>query len=184
MNANNTENFVGIVVRAEKSREADIRVRLLTAEGSRTLTATGALKQGAKLTNAVQLFTLAEFSAVGQKLIGAHVMRTNHEITKDIKKYYLACAICEVVNQLYHVEHNDNVFLLTANALAILSAQNPAPDVPAPPNQPDIVRQVYTEYFTALLIELGYDIDADQDINTAYMRHLDIKIPNTTLYLV
>ena len=161
----NTEIVLGIVVKADKVKEADVRVTLLTAEGLKTCTASGALKAGAKLTSAVQLFTIAEFSIIGSKIVGAHVLQSNHNITKDIKKYYLACAICDVVRRCEGAG-----FLLTARALERLS------DAGTP-------REIYTEYFTALLQELGFDVEPDVDINTSFMRHLDIKIPDTKYFL-
>jgi len=168
----NTEIFIGIVVHAEKVKEADIRVKLLTAQGLQTFTATGAGKANAKLKSAVQLFIIAEFSVIGHKLVSAHILETNHGITKDIKRYYLACAICEVVAQItkYNVQ-NTNAFLLTIEALEKL-------------NYPvENCRVIFTEYFSKLLKELGYDVESDVDLNTAYARHLDIKIPNTKYFL-
>ncbi len=39
-----TEVFLGIVLRAERVKDADVRVSLLTAEGVRTATAVGAAR--------------------------------------------------------------------------------------------------------------------------------------------
>jgi recombinational DNA repair protein (RecF pathway) len=165
----NTEITVGIVIKTEPARDADLRTRLLCPDGIKTFTAAGVLKQNAKLTPCVQLFTIAEFTTVGGKIIGANVLHTNHEITQDIKRYYLACAICNVVSQLPH--HEDHgIFELVAHAFSLLC-------------NPCDTRKIYTEFFTALLIELGFDIDERESINTAYLHHLDIKIPDTKMYL-
>jgi len=170
----NTEVIIGIVVKTDKVKEADVRVRILTAAGLKTVTAVGALKPNAKLKSAVQLFTIAEFSVIGHKLVGAHVLQTNHNITKDIKRFYLACAICEVVAQCHGAG-----FLLTARVLEALDHLGEDHSVtPAACH-----RGIFTEYFSKLLMELGYDIESDVDLNTAYMRYLDIKIPNTKYFL-
>ena len=164
-NMKNTEIVTGIIVNALKVKEFDVRVKILTAEGLKTCTATGALKPNAKLKSAVQIFTVAEFSLVGTRIIGAHVFETNHAITKDIKKYYLACAVCEVVAQCHGAG-----FLLTVETIEALK-------------HTVSLRDTFTKYFSALLLELGYDIEDDVDLNTAYMRYLDIKIPNTRYFL-
>jgi len=169
MTSKNTEIIAGIVIKTERTKDADLRIRLLCADGLRNLTATGVLKPNAKLNHAVQLFTIAEYTIAGAKIIGANVLHTNHEIAKNIKNYYLACAICEVILQIPH-QDDHGVFALVALALAKLCS-------------PADTRAIYTDFFTALLIELGYDIDESQDINTAYAHHLDIKIPNTNAFL-
>lgn len=163
----NTQILLGIVAKAEKVREHDIRVKLLTAEGLKFFTATGAAKPTAKLKHAIQLFTIAEFSVNGHRITGAHVLQPNHAITKDIKRYYLACAIAEVVAQCHGAG-----FLLTVKALDALN--HPERGEP---------RDIFSEYFSALLVELGYDCEENEDINSAYIRNLDIKIPNTRYFL-
>ena len=163
----NTEIFFGIVIKSEKVGDADIRVRILCMDELKMFTLIGAQKANAKLKAAAQIFTIAEFSAVGHKIIGAHVLNSHHMITKDIKRYYLACAICEVIAQCQGAG-----FLLTARAFEKLS-------------EPDSsIKELFTEYFTTLLDELGYGMEEDQDINSAYIRNLDIKIPNTGIFLI
>ena len=166
MVAKNTEIIWGIVIKTVKSGESDLRVTMLCKDEIRTLTATGALKKDAKLKAATQIFTVAEFTTIGHKITGAHIHNTNNTISKDIKRYYLACAICEVILQCRGAG-----FELTIQALDTLSSSIVS------------TRQIYAEYFIALLQELGYDIEPDQDINTAFAQHLDIKIPNTKMYL-
>jgi len=172
----NTENFVGAIIKTENIGECDLRVRVLCAQGVRVFTAVGVRKANAKLKSAIQLFTVAEFSVAGHKIVGAHIMQSNHNIAKDIARYYLACAICEVVPQALSgagVGDFTNVFVLTLHAFDRLNC-----------TECGLTREIFTEYFTALLVELGYDIGAHQDINSAYIEHLDIKIPNTKFYLV
>ncbi|MCL2228460.1 MAG: recombination protein O N-terminal domain-containing protein [Firmicutes bacterium] len=169
----NTEIVFGIVIKTKKVAEADLRVTLLCAEGLKNFTASGVLKKGAKLTSSTQLFTIAEFSIIGHKIVGAHVVNPCHDITKDIKRYYLACAICEVVRRVASVGETKDlqkIFLLTVGALSDLSDGSQT-------------RAVFTEYFTAVLVTLGYGIDEKTDINTAYVRYLDIQIPDTRMYL-
>ena len=169
----NTEIIFGIVIKTKKVSEADLRVTLLCADGVKNLTASGVLKKGAKLTSATQLFTIAEFTTIGHKVVGAHVVNACHDITKDIKRYYLACAICEVVHRIAKMGEGKDlqgVFLKTIEALSDLSDGKGT-------------REVFTDYFTSVLVELGYGIDEKTDVNTAYMRHLDIQIPDTRMYL-
>jgi len=162
----NTQVMYGIVVKSEKVGEFDARIKILCPDGLKSFTATGVHKPNAKLKPAIQLFTIGEFNIIGHKITGAHVIHSNHEITRDIKKYYLACSICEVITQLH-----GSGFALTAEALNELCNTESEP------------KKVYAEYFTALLHEMGYDIQENQTINHAYAQNLDIKIPNTTFYL-
>ena len=166
MGAKNTQILMGIVIKADKVREADIRVKLLTVEGLKTFTATGAAKASAKLKHAVQLFTIAEFSVIGHRIVGAHVITPSHYITKNIKCYYLACAICEVVAQC----HGAGMWK-TLKALEALDDDHAD------------TRAIFARYFSGLLVELGYDCEEGEDLNTAYARCLDIKIPNTKFFL-
>jgi len=161
-----TEIILGIIIKTDKVKETDVRVKLLTPFGLKTVAAVGALKAAAKLKGAVQLFTIAEFSVMGHRLVGAHVLQSNHNVTKDIKKFYLACAICDVVSQCQGAG-----FLLTARALEALDDEAALP------------RTVFTDYFSKLLVELGYDCESSEDLNSAFIRHLDIKIPNTKHFL-
>jgi len=170
--------MLGIVIHAEKVKEADVKIQILTPEGLQKFTLTGAQKATAKLKSAAQIFTLADYNIQGHKIIGAHVHDQHFNITRDIKRYYLACAICETVSQIYKhsplVERDgaegDGVFKLTLAAMKSL-------------DDGGNVREIYADYFTALLRELGYDVLPDQSINHAYLQHLDIKIPNTGFFL-
>ena len=164
MGEKNTEIVLGVVIKTAKVGESNLRVTLLCAGAIKVFTATGVLKKDAKLKASVQLFTIAEFTTIGHKITGAHVLQFGHAITKDMKRYYLACAICEVVGKCFGAG-----FLLTLKAIEQLCADTVD------------TRALYTQYFTDLLRELGYDIDGRQDINTAFVQHLDIKIPHTSL---
>ena len=160
--------MLGIVIHSEKIKESDVRIKLLCADGLKNFTLVGAQKPTAKLKVAGQLFCLAEYQSIGHKIAGAHVLETHHGIVKDIKRYYLACAICEVVSRLQ--VFTQQIFNLTLAAFKALS------DGASP-------REIYTEYFVALLRELGFDIEKGQDINTAFVACLDIKIPHTREFL-
>jgi len=168
--------MLGIVIHSEKVKEADVKIKVLSPEGLGNFTLRGAQKAVAKLKAAGGLFCLADFNVIEHKaglpykIIGANVIDTHHGITKDINRYYLACAICEVIARC-----EGTGFELTAAALEKLAT------APLSNNSGDFLREVYTWYFTELLKELGYDVEDGQDINTAYLRHLDIRIPKWTM---
>ena len=165
--AKNTEIFVGLIIQTEKTGDTSVRVKILTQDGLKSFTATGAQKATAKLKGALQMFTLAEFSIIGHKIVGAHVINAHQNIVADIKRYFLACTICEVIAKLQHAD----VFNLTLAGFDMLSS-------------PDLsTREIFAQYFTELIKILGYDIEPDQDINSAFLYHLDIKIPNTKYFL-
>ena len=122
----------------------------------------------------MQLFTQGEFSLIGGKVIGAAIIRPNFQIAQDIARYYLACAICDVVSQCtLHggAQPIGPIFDLTAEAFAALCDGELS------------TREIYTAYFTALLTSLGFGVEDGQDINYAYMHHLDIKIPYTNFFI-
>lgn len=154
-----TETMHAIVLKSELVGEADIRCRLLTPEGIKTATATGAVKPKAKLKNAVQLFTIAEFTLTGTKITGAHVLQSGMGLTREMHRYYLACAICETVLAVTH--GNDNVaplFLLTAHSFDTLANTNTS------------AYKVLISFFTKLLVIMGYDIDTE---DTHILKKLD-----------
>jgi len=169
----NTEIFIGTVIKNEKIGEADMRITLLCTDGVRVFTLTGAQKPAAKLKSAAQLLTTAEFTVSGHSVIGAYVLQSYPNIVKDIKRYYLACAICEIVLKVFKgmTEDCDTGFLLTVKALEKLNSETAN------------LKEVFTKYFTELLQSLGYDVEPNQDINTAYLQNLDISIPNTRFFL-
>ena len=162
----NTENIVGVIIGVDRVGEADARVKILHDGGVRTATAVGVLNPAAKLKGAIQLFCVGEFTLIGQKIIGAYVTNTNFEIASDVKRYYLGCAICEVVARVY-----GSGFRLVCEAFLKLCDKEIG------------VREIFADFFTRLLRELGYDILPRQDINSAYIQNLDIKIPYTNYFL-
>lgn len=164
--------LLGIVVRAEPRKDSDICARVLTSQGLMTLNAIGAQKPTAKLKSSVQPFTIAEFTIIGHRITSAHIIQSGHNIAKDIKKYYLACAICEVVMPCcQHDDDTGGIFEMTVKAFELL-------------NQSDTnCKEVFAWYFSGLLVELGYGVEEDVDLNTSFLRHLDIIIPNTAMFL-
>jgi DNA repair protein RecO len=176
MDGKNTRVLNGIVIKSEKFGENDLRVWLLCEQGITALVATGALKPAAKLKSALQLFTVGEYTAVGRKITGADVVSNNFGITKNIKNYYLACAICEVLIKVFPNEYFDEsepeIFYLTAETFRALCDENCDK------------RTTFADYFGALLNFLGYSLSEKQDISGAFVQYLDVKIPNTTFFLV
>jgi recombinational DNA repair protein (RecF pathway) len=202
-----TEVVLGVVLRAERTGDADVRVQILTADGIKTCTATGAAKQGAKMASTIQMFTIAEFSITGSRITGAHVLQLSVNITKEINRYYLACSISETLLTLHGLRAGGqidtaSIFLLTARSFETLS------------ETPTSAYKVFVNFFTKLLVLLGYDVedfertdkiesfkqapDADIDmikmsLDTAkkcvaqlvqsYSEHLDIKISCAKYFL-
>ena len=182
---------LGIILKTEPFKDNDVRCYILTPAGIKTVYATGARKATAKLKSAVQLFTIAEFSMMGNKLTGAHVLQIGTNIVRDINRYYLACSVCEVLLQLKNLDNQ--VFYLTARTIESL-------------NESTSAYKIFINFFTKLLILLGYDIDipdfkdTDNDkiddiklgltdakryvkmICQSYTEHLDIKIPNSDIF--
>jgi recombinational DNA repair protein (RecF pathway) len=136
--------FIGLIIRAQKVGDNDMRVHIFSASGINSYTLTGVLKPNAKLRAATQIFTIAEFTAAGHKITGVNVLTQNFEITKNIRAYYVACEICEKLPQICNNEKfydggilDKSVFDLTVAALANL----------ADAIDPETVRK---EYFGAL----------------------------------
>jgi len=194
------EVFIGIVVKTVRVKEADVRISLLTAGGLRVVNAPGVTKPSAKLKNAVQLFTIAEFCVNGHRLVGAHVLQNPMGLTREINRYYLACTICEVIERTRTGESASSVFVLTAKTLALL-------------NDTDIsCFKIFINFFVKLLVELGYDVEEFcekfdefklceteeidgigltlpyargmiKHLEACYVTHLDIKIENVARFL-
>lgn len=140
----------GIVLKSDICNEADVRCRLLTPEGIKTATATGAVRPKAKLKNAVQLFSIAEFTLTGAKITGAHVLQSGMSVTREMHRYYLACAICETILKTnLGNENTATLFLLTAHSFDSLA------------NTDISAYKILLSFFTKLLVILGYDIGDD-----------------------
>jgi DNA repair protein RecO len=135
-----------IVIKASIHREADIRVTLLTPAGTRVLYATGAAKGTAKLKNAVQLFTVGEYTIAGSKIMGAHIIQGGMKIAREINRYYLACAMCEILAKLDDSQNWGQIFYLTARSLQSLEGSEIS------------AYKVFINFFTKLLVLLGYDV--------------------------
>ena len=172
----------GIVLRAERHKEADIKIHILTPTDVRVCYVTGVARQGAKMKSAVQLFTIAEFSLTGAKITGAHVLQTSIGIAGQINRYYLACAIAQVVVSLVYDSKNTadegkvaQIFYLTARSFEMLERTQVS------------AYKILINFFLKLLIFLGYDTpDAvflqkfkcvdDTDIDNVKLDHKNAKI--------
>ena len=186
------KNELGIILKTQRCRESDIKCYILTTSGVKIYTATGAQKQTAKLKSAIQLFTIAEFTTVGTRITGAHVIQLGSPIARDINRYYLACSICETLLNLKNTD--DQIMLLTARTMEHLAHTSIS------------AYKIFINFYTKLLVLLGYDIDIsdfksvdhDQldniqiDLTTAkqhikallfaYQEHLSIQIPHVEIF--
>ena len=182
---------LGIVLKSEKYKEADVRCHILTPTGIKVATATGALRSGAKLKSAVQLFTIAEFTFTGTRVTGAHILQLGNPIARDINRYYLACSISEILLQLKNT--GERIFYLSAKTFEALTETVSA-------------YKIFINFYTKLLVLLGYDVDIpdfkniDNDkidevelklsdartyikmLCESFTEHLDIRIPNVDIF--
>lgn len=182
---------IGIILKAEPHGDFGICCHVLIPGGLRIGYASGALKPGAKLKSALQIFTIAEFTFSGKRIIGAHVLQLSLPIARDINRYLLACSVCEVLLSLKNT--GEEIFHLSARTFESLTETTSA-------------YKIFINFYTKLLVLLGYDIDIpgfkqiDNDkidtvplsLSTAkqqikllcecYKKYLDIKIPNSDIF--
>jgi len=174
---------LGIILKTDKSKEYDVVCKILTPKSLKTAYAIGVLKPTAKLKNAVQLFSICEFTFAGHKITGANVVQSPMPIAKCMNRYYLASSIAEVILQIQN--HDAEIFTITARALEALTGDTSA-------------YIIFIDYFKKLLFSLGYsvdiqNVDGNLTLSTAkeyikqliacYKTLLDIVIPNTDLFL-
>lgn len=110
-----------IVIGASDYKEKDKRITLFTLEKGKMYATLRSVKAPkAKLKFAKELFCFGDFFIDTPSMIvtGVDVENNMFELTKDIDKYYIACAILEVVNTIALVnEQNAPLFVETLKAL-------------------------------------------------------------------
>jgi recombinational DNA repair protein (RecF pathway) len=172
-----TTTALGLVLRADPHREADIRLEILTAEGVLYVTATGAQKPTAKLKHATQIFTTAEFEITANRLTGARVLLSPMPLTREINRYYLAHSIAGICAPFDRID--PEMFTLTIRTFDELI------------NTDKSVYIIFIEYFGALLKNFGFDLQLKipnplglteakklvDKINETFVHYLDHSIP-------
>ena len=150
------ESFVelGIVVRSVRSGDFDARLAIFTATGLKWLTAKGVYRPKAKLAAAISLFTVAEWTGSGKSITVANVLVSPFGLTKDLHRYYLACAIADSLTNLEFVEQAPQALVAAINAITALSTTDQSCYV------------IFLDYFIKVLTLLGYDFDQTYDAAT------------------
>lgn len=113
-------------------KEKDKLVNLFTLEkGIVTVVFKSVKSPNAKLKSAKEIFSFGDFIYVEGKyntVTSAEIISTFYEITKDIKKYYIACAILNIVKTVLPVgETNVPLFIDTLKCLNLLANETVNP---------------------------------------------------------
>ena len=118
-----------IVIGGIDYKEKDKLVSLFTLEhGIMSVVFRGVKNVNAKLKSAKELFSFGDFIFTYGKLktiTSAEIIDNFFDITKDIKKYYVACAILEIIKTvLPEGESNSQLFVNTLKCLKMLAYDN------------------------------------------------------------
>lgn len=110
-------------------KEKDMLVSLFTLEeGIISAVFKGVKNPNAKLKSAKEMFSFGDFIISENKtkiVISSDIVDSFYEITKDIKKYYIACAIMDTLKTTLPTgEPNPELFLATLKCLNLLAYQN------------------------------------------------------------
>ncbi len=117
-----------IVIGATDYKEKGKRITLFSLEKGKIHATLKSVKSSkAKLKFAKELFCFGDFFIEIPSMIVTNVDIENNmfELTKDIDKYYIACAILEIVNTVLHEnEQNTPLFLETLRALGVIAYED------------------------------------------------------------
>lgn len=118
-----------IVLGGRDYKEKDKLVDLFTLEqGIVSVLFKSVKSANAKLKSAKEMFSFGDFIYATGKfnvVTSAEIIDTFYGITKDIKKYYTACMILEIIKNVLPVgEQNVNLFLETLKALKTVAYDN------------------------------------------------------------
>ena len=131
MSANETK-VKAIVLGGIDYKEKDKLVTLFTLEhGIVSVIFRGVKNANAKLKSAKEMFSFGDFIFLDGKfktVISADIIDSFFDITKDIKKYYIACAIIEIVKAILpQGDVNSELFLNTLKSLKLLAYETVDP---------------------------------------------------------
>jgi len=105
-------------------KEKDMLITLFTLDkGIMGVVFKGVKNPKAKLKSAKEVFSFGDFIYSGSTKIvtSADIIESFYDLTKDIKKYYAACAMLEVIKTVMpQGEANPQVFLLLLKSLRLL----------------------------------------------------------------
>ena len=175
-----------LVIGQERIKEFDMRLTVFTDVGASRFNATGILRPSAKLRGVLQLFNHVELSTMGHRVMGAHVIKNNTAISRDVNRFYLASSICETLASLLR-EPDDytDILALATETLSILADTDAS------------CFRVFIDFYSKLLAILGFDqeIKTDDDLGLArareiikhiqdtYIRELEFQIPLVNHFL-
>lgn len=176
-----------IIVGQERAGEYDLRLLVLTPNGTERLSAIGILRPTAKLRGALQLFNHVELTTYGRKITGAHVIRDNTGVSRDINRFYLASSISDTLGRLMRdADECAEIFILANGTLASLSGTDTS------------CYKLFIHFYYNLLRMLGYSAgEREEDfkdldhielgltrakkmvsvLRLAYAENLEFKIP-------
>ena len=117
-------NLRGIVLGGTDVKEKDKLIRIFTLEKGIVLaTMRGVRGDKAKLKPAKEIFCFAEFIVEEDKnyciVTSANIIDNFYDISKNIEKYYEACAIIDIVGKVA-VEPNPQLFIDLVKALKVI----------------------------------------------------------------
>lgn len=147
------ETFVelGVIVKSVRSGDYDARLAIFTAGGVKWFNLKGVFRPKAKFTGSCGLFTVAEFSGNGSAITGINVLTAPYGLTKDINRYYLACALADALLHLEFVEQAPAALVAAVNALTELATSDKS------------CYPIFLDFFGTVLQILGYDIELNYD---------------------
>jgi len=118
-----------IVIGGIDYKEKDKLTTLFTLEnGIVTVLFKSVKNSNAKLKSAKEIFSFGDFiytNGANKTVISADIIDTFYNVTKDIKRYYSACAILEIVKTIMQPnEANPQLFVNSLKCLKLLAYEN------------------------------------------------------------
>jgi|GEM_PF-1151840 len=151
------EVVTGIILRADRHKENDLKLVVLTSDVLISVFASGILKPGAKLKGALQLFNIVELTLVGMKVMGAHVVHNSIGLTNEINRFYLAGLIsrflCYIAKETSNQEI-EQIYSLTTSVVILLATTQIS------------VYKIFILFFSKLVVILGYNVTEFEHSNS------------------
>jgi len=143
-----TEIIQAIILKADRHKEFDLRLVILTTDTIKTTYATGALRPTAKLRGALQLFNECEFQIIGTRITNAHITQNNTGVSKEIHRFYSASSISNTLTQILKNEQpTEQIYNLTFESMKLLSTTDIS------------CYKIFVAFYTKLLSQLGYGVE-------------------------